>query len=525
MTEKPNFLYFMVDQQRADWLGCYGHPLVKTPNIDTLAAEGTRFDEFYVASPICMPNRASFMTGRMPSLHGLRYNGCSLSQRANTFVDVLKACGYTTASIGKSHLQPMTAMAARHPESQLNGPIKEAWKKDAGYYCCEEPERYAENEHFEFPMPYYGFDHVDMVTSHGDKAGGHYEQWFRNNHSNWKELHDPANELEHDYTCPQAYRTPISEDSYPTAFVRDRAKDFLTSQAKLAKSGNEQPFFAFVSFPDPHHPFNPPGKYWDMYDPDDFELPVRFEDHRNPPPPLLDARATFEASGKQLTLQTAFMTSDRQVREAMALTAGMITMIDDAVGEVIQTLKDTGQYENTVIVFNSDHGDYLGDFNMLLKGAWALRSINRVPMIWSDPSSRTGRVTPALASTIDISATILDRVGVDPYFGMQGVSFLPCISGQDTHREELLIEFNDGFARAGFDQSARVRSIVTKEWQLSVYKDQDWGELYNLLNDPRQTHNLWDSAEHESVRANLFEQLTHLLIAQMDESPRSVRLA
>ena len=115
-AEQPNFIFIMTDDQGYGDLGCYGHPVVKTPNIDALAAKGTRFDEFHVATPVCMPNRASFMTGRMPSVHGLRYNGCTLSKRANTFVDVLKASGYATASIGKSHLQPMTAMEARTDE-------------------------------------------------------------------------------------------------------------------------------------------------------------------------------------------------------------------------------------------------------------------------------------------------------------------------------------------------------------------------------------------------------------------------
>jgi arylsulfatase A-like enzyme len=520
MTTKPNFLYIMVDQHRADWLGCYGHPNVKTPNIDALAANGTRFDEFHVATPVCMPNRASFMTGRMPSVHGLRYNGCNLSTRANTFVEVLRSGGYATASIGKSHLQPMTVMETRHPDTGLNGPIKDAWKTQNEDHGLEQPNCYTQAERFDFPTPYYGFDHIDMVTAHGDKAGGHYKQWFKNRHANWQELHDPANQLPHSYTCPQAYRTPIPEDSYPTAYIRDCANDYLAGRA-----GKEQPFFAFVSFPDPHHPFNPPGKYWDMYDPKDFDLPSRFDDHKNPPPPLLDARRYFEESGGQKTPQHAFMANDREVKEAMALTAGMITMIDDRVGEIIQTLKDTGQYDNTVIVFNADHGDYLGDFNMLLKGPWQLRSINRVPMIWSDPTTRKGRVTSTLASTIDISATILERAGLDPYFGMQGQSFLNCIHGSDQHRGCLLIEFNDGFARNGFDKSARVRTVVNQNWQLSVYKDQDWGELYDLKNDPLQTHNLWDSEAHASTKAALFEELTQQLIGQMDESPQSSRLA
>ncbi len=521
MTDAPNILYVMVDQQRADWLGCYGHPVVKTPHIDALADTGTRFDEFHVATPICMPNRASFMTGRMPSLNGLRYNGCALPERANTFVDVLRASGYATASIGKSHLQPMTAMQARHAGRDLDGPISEAWKPDPGRYDCEEPLRYQSDEPADFPSPYYGFDHVDMVTAHGDKANGHYRQWFRDKHPDWEALHDPANELPHDYSCPQAYRTPVPEESYPTAYIRDRAQDYLT-----AHTDRERPFFCYVSFPDPHHPFNPPGKYWDRYDPDDFDLPTRFEDHRNPPPPLLAARQYFEEhGGGQRTPQHAFMETDRHVREAMALTAGMISMIDDAVGELVQTLKDTGQYDNTVIIFNADHGDYLGDFNMLQKGAWAQRSIHRVPMIWSDPRKREARTTAALASTIDISATILDRVGVAPYNGMQGQSFLDSIHSNAPHRDDLLIEFNDGFARDGFTASARVRTLVTHDWQLSVYKDQDWGELYDLKHDPRQTHNLWDSADHATVKAQLFESLTQQLIAQLDESPLSSRLA
>ncbi|MBT6431220.1 MAG: sulfatase-like hydrolase/transferase, partial [Rhodospirillaceae bacterium] len=102
MTNRPNFLFFITDQQRADWLGCYGHPILKTPHIDAIAGQGTVFDNFYVASPVCMPNRASLLTGRYPTVHGLRYNGCVLPTSAVTFVDLLAAAGYHTASIGKS---------------------------------------------------------------------------------------------------------------------------------------------------------------------------------------------------------------------------------------------------------------------------------------------------------------------------------------------------------------------------------------------------------------------------------------
>ena len=109
---RPNFLFFITDQHRADYLGCYGHPVLKTPHIDSIAARGIRFEPFYVATPVCMPNRATLMTGRMPSVHGARSNGLPLSLRANTFVDSLRASGYTTALVGKSHLQNFTGQPA-----------------------------------------------------------------------------------------------------------------------------------------------------------------------------------------------------------------------------------------------------------------------------------------------------------------------------------------------------------------------------------------------------------------------------
>src|SRR5205807_9242294 len=105
---RPSFLLFITDQHRADYLGCYGHPVLRTPHIDSIAARGTRFERFYVATPVCMPNRATLMTGRMPSLHRVRSNGIPLSLAANTFVDALRASGYATALVGKSHLQNFT---------------------------------------------------------------------------------------------------------------------------------------------------------------------------------------------------------------------------------------------------------------------------------------------------------------------------------------------------------------------------------------------------------------------------------
>ena len=524
MDKKPNFLFFITDQQRADWLGCAGHPVVKTPHIDAIAARGTRFTDFNVAMPVCMPNRASLLTGRYPSVHGLRYNGCYLSRRANTFVDVLNQSGYTTAAIGKSHLQPFTDIAPMKRTEFRSGPVADAWKADDQDYTLEEPQRYEEDRRAPFDGDYYGYQHVDMFTGHGDQAGGHYRQWFREHAAktgrDWAWYHDPENQLPHNYSARQSYRTPIPESLYPTFYIRDQAQQFIENQ-----QGSDAPFFTFVSFPDPHHPFNPPGRYWDMYQPDAFELPIRYGDHRKPPPPLEYQRELMMRGELPVVAQAAIMEDEQAIRESLALTAGMITMVDDAIGAIVETLKESGQYDSTVICFNSDHGDYLGDSDLLLKGAWPRDSINRVPFIWSDPEDRTERCSDGLASTIDISTTILDRAGIAPYFGMQGTSLLPAIAGEPLNRESLLIEFNGNGTRMGFPQPARVRTLRTKHWRLSQYKDQDWGELFDLDSDPDQLNNLWDDPAHIETRAQLSQQLLDHMIGQMDESPRSIRLA
>ncbi|WP_390913443.1 sulfatase-like hydrolase/transferase [Pseudosulfitobacter sp. SM2401] len=520
MSKRPNFLFLITDQQRADWLGCYGHPVLKTPNIDAIAAKGTRFDNFHVASPVCMPNRASLLTGRYPSRHGLRHNGCRLPLSANTFVDLLAEAGYHTAAIGKSHLQPFTNMPPMDVTLDQIAARKDAWRRDDGDYGQEEPGRYTADGRYAFKTPYYGYQHVDMVTTHGDRCGGHYRQWFRENADNWEALHDDANQLPHDYSCPQAYRTPIPENLYPTAYVRDRAIDYLDSRV-----GEEDPFFSFVSFPDPHHPFNPPGKYWDMYDPDDFGITLPYSAHQNPTPPMRWLDDNLQNGVGQKIPQTAMMLNDQQIKEAMALTAGMMAFVDDAVGDIVAALERNGQLENTVICYTSDHGDYLGDFNMLLKGALPFRGITRVPFIWSDPDNRTAASSDALASTVDLAATILDRVGIEPFNGNQGKSFCGATAGADGVRDELLIEYNDGGMRLGFETPARVRALITPKWRYTMYLDQDWGELYDLSADPNETLNLWDSADHFAARAHLAERMTHHLTAQMDESPLPDRIA
>lgn len=517
MSQQPHFIVFITDQQRADWLGCYGHPVVKTPNIDALAAKGTRFDNFHVANPVCMPNRASLLTGRYSSVHGLRHNGCILPQRARTFVELLTENGYKTAAIGKSHLQPFTGLEplAGKPGSG------EAWKEDGLDYTLEEPPHYRADGRYHFPTPYYGYQHVDMVTGHGTTCGGHYRQWLREQRPHdWKQLLDAENQLPHDYTCPQVERTQMPEELYPTSYIKQQSMAYLKENLSA-----EQPTFTFISFPDPHHPWNPPGKYWDMYSPDQFDVPVEYGDHQQPPIHLRYWKEKLEDGTQDTGRQMAFMTSNQNIKEAMALTAGMITMIDDAIGEVIQVVNNSGQADNTVVCFTADHGDYLGDFNLLLKGGWLKQSICQVPFIWADPTQEQNPSTNALASTIDISATVLGRAGIDVFNGNQGKNLLPALHSDDRIRDSLLIEENDPLPRYGMEKAGRVRQVLKDNWSLTLIQGMQQGELYDRNTDPHECNNLWDQPAHKDKQADMVLALSHLLMQQMDESPKAKRFA
>jgi arylsulfatase A-like enzyme len=524
---RPNFLLFITDQHRVDYLSCYGHPVLKTPHIDSIAARGTRFTRFYVATPVCMPNRATLMTGRMPSVHGARSNGSPLPLHSNTFVDALRAAGYATALVGKSHLQNFTefpAMLKRAParagDQVLDASFAEARKPlpGDGPYDQEHPKRWQSGSDFDMKLPFYGFEHVDLATAHGDHVGGHYYVWLKQQRSDADALRDHNNQLPHDYACPQAYRTPIPEDLYPTAYVAQKSCEWLD---RYAAGDRSRPFFLMSSFPDPHHPFTPPGRYWSMYRPQDLALPASFQ-HGN----RLLARSVAWAlaqreSGKAvLTEQAAFAVDEREAREAMALSCGMIAMIDDAIGRVLTRLGDSGLADNTVVIFTTDHGDFLGDHRLLLKGPAHFDGITHVPFIWAEPGARAPRTTDVLGGTLDIASTILDRAGVQPYNGIQGGSLLPAIAGEGAlSRASMVIEDEAQRATLGHPAPPRLRTLITRRWRLTINRGDPWGELYDLQNDPHELDNLFEDRDHRGVRAELMEELAYRQMELADRSP------
>ena len=527
MQTSPNFLFIITDQHRADHLGCYGNAVVRTPNIDGLANAGSRFERFYVATPICMPNRATLMTGRMPSLHGARQNGIPLPLTATTFVEIMRAAGYDTALIGKCHLQsingnlPKVGMPERNPDYLMPpAHLREADKAltEHGRYDQELPSTWQEDPEFEPILPYYGFSHVELAIGHGDMAVGHYSRWLKAQHADAESLRGPKNQLPgNKYIAPQAWRTRVAEELYPTSYVAKQTMAYLEQHAGDAS----KPFFIQCSFPDPHHPFTPPGKYWEMYDPDSITLPPSFVLAERPIPPHLQKLYDEQAQNQtNKDGQRAFAITEREVREATALTYGMITMIDDGIGKILAKLRALGLDNNTVVIFTSDHGDFMGDHRLLLKGALHYRGLVRVPFIWRDPrATRTGLVNSQLCGSLDLARTILDRAALEGPNGMQGKSLRRVIDGEETGHDAMLIEEHQRRGYMGFGNNFRARSLITQEHRLTLYEGADWGELYDFTSDPHELDNLWSEPRAKAKRHELTERLARKMMELADTSP------
>jgi arylsulfatase A-like enzyme len=519
-SKKPNFLFIITDQHRADHLGCYGNQVVKTPAIDSLAQRGTRYNRFYVANPVCMPNRASIMTGRMCSAHGGRHNGIPLSKDHTTFVELLRDAGYKTGLVGKSHLQGFTGKRVTNkfgPEPGKHFPsegLRDAIKnnRQTAEYELELAAQWDTPLADRIDDHYYGFEHVEVAADHADKACGDYLLWAKNQREDFEQLVGEDNALVHNRCdAPQAWRSAVPEELYSTNWIADQSITWLNEAAL-----QDEPFFLQMSFPDPHHPFTPPGKYWDMYNPDDIELPASFGSGLLPP--IKAMREAMKSGKEQRSAQTPFVVNEEEARNIIALTYGMITMIDDAIARVLKQLKDSGLDENTVVIFTSDHGDFMGDHGLMLKFLLHYQGLIKVPLIWSDPQQTSNAlVEDSLASSIDISATILARAGITPYNGIQGRDLF-----SSDAPDAIIVEEDFQRPITGFDQPQRIRTVVTDRYRMSLRHGEDWHELYDLQTDPHEMRNRYDDPTMANTKNELTDLMLRRMIELQDQSPMPV---
>ena len=490
-----NVLFIITDQQRADHLSCMGNPLLKTPQIDSIANDGVRFTNYYCSTPICMPNRASFFTGTYPSVHGTRSNGINLNPNLQLLSGTLRDYGYHTCNVGKLHFNFYANSQDRKVTSYegLIGGIRGKLPSSS------------------IPKPYYGFDEVFMTNGHGDIITGHYLEWLEEkqfeNLDMYKQNMRNIFNLYHD--------TIVPEDLYPTTYIAEKSIEYLErfSEGKYDKEN----FFLHCSFPDPHHPVCPPGKYREMYNPENIELPSNFSDGEN----LLN----HPFLGDQLKDKRFIHLLPQKVDEETAkiftaLTYGSLTMIDDSVGRILKSLEETGLSENTMVIFTSDHGDHCGDHGLVLKGPAHFRSVINMPLIWKIPGLTKSTVTESLVGTVDLPKTILNLLDVKEKAhpeGMQGYDIASILEDPIVKvRNRVLIEHDEELAE---DKKFRLRTLITEQHRLTIYDGYDnFGDIFNYQTDPDEVNNLWDV--DKELKNKLIEILLREIINLRPRMPK-----
>ncbi|MFV0526163.1 MAG: sulfatase [Acidimicrobiales bacterium] len=507
---QPNVLFIITDQQRADHVGYADNQVVRTPNLDALAARATVFDNAWVNNPVCMPNRSTIMTGRMPTAHGVVFNDRSLEWGANTYVRAFRDAGYRTALFGKSHLQYGLSRNAVVPVDRkpaVDDPYPPGWD------TIEDAERYLDGTAPGYDGSFYGFDTVELAIDHGSRISGHHYLWAREKGASPDELMVPMSDeapgLDRYDGWWQIYRAPYDPELHSSSFVADRTSAFITEAAAAGA-----PWLAWASFPDPHHPMCPPGEWFDRHDPADMELPATIDD------PLTDAAsyirhlARIHPSQQRSWVAPCGVAGDHDlVRHALAATYGMIELIDDRVGRILDTVELVGQTDDTIVVFTSDHGDMMGDHSLMLKGFMHYRGTLQVPMLVVDPTRAPAR-TSSLAASIDLGPTLLDLVGLPAYDGIQGTSLVPTLDDPGAAvREHVLIEDDVPDALPG-RVPRRNRTVVGADGTKYTRHSNGEDQLFDLVADPDETTHL--GARAPDRRAGAMELLADALMAADD---------
>ncbi|MEL7099417.1 MAG: sulfatase-like hydrolase/transferase, partial [Pseudomonadota bacterium] len=462
---RPNILLISADQQRADCFGFEGRK-VKTPHLDALAAQSTRFSACITPCVVCQPARASILTGQLCRTHGVHDNGIDLDPEigAKGFAGTLAADGYNTAYFGKAHF------STYHTFAPTGSP--ECLRSSAAYAS-------------DWFGPYMGFDHVElMLVGHNwfppekPPAGQHYERWFHADGQGDEKNRLYAENGGDTKGAAQTWHSQLPPAWHNSTWTADRAIDWL-------KHGRgDDPFCAWVSFPDPHHPFDAPEPWSRLHDPAEVDLPAHRTRSFEGRPWWHEAVLTKEPAGPKENAEVRKQYSripeqtDEQLREIIANTYGQIALIDHNVGRLLIALEEAGLAENTYVIYVSDHGDWLGDHGLILKGPMHYEGLLRVPMIVRGPGVPEGRVVDDPVSTLDLAATFCEWGGARPHLPQHGASLVPLLQGEGT-RDFAMNEWQLLPTRAGVALS--LRTVRTRTHKLTVDLISGAGELYDLV--------------------------------------------
>ncbi|GFM59911.1 alkaline phosphatase family protein [Pseudomonas capsici] len=486
MTAIKNVLYIMCDQLRRDYLSCYGHPHLHTPNIDRLAQAGVRFARAYTQGTICGPSRMSAYTGRYVSSHQVAWNSVPLPLDELTIGDYLRPAGIRTALVGKTHATPNLDAQQRlalEPESEqaenLNEVGFEAFFRHDGIYP-DDPvfADKRESAPYTHHLRNLGFTGVNPWHDWANAAEGENGEIL----SGWKMRHShlPAR---------------IEEQHSETVYTTDRAIDFMAEQG-------EQPWCLHLSYIKPHWPYIAPAPYHALYGKEHVIAPIRAEAGKESDHPVYAAFREHQESRNF---------SREEVRLNVIPTyMGLVKQVDDQLGRLFDVMQSTGRWDDTLIVFTSDHGDFLGD-HYLGEKEFLLEPAVGVPLIVRDPRPAAdvtrGSVDERLVETIDALPTFLDALGL-PGAGhrLEGRSLIPLLHGQQPQwRQFAIAEYDYAFqapARERLGQPidrCRMYMVRSERFKYLAY-DGFRAQLFDLENDPRELNDLGADPAFAHVR-------------------------
>lgn len=471
----------MVDQLKATALNLYGNSFCETPALEKLAEEGVLFENAQTPHPLCVPARISTWTSQYPHTHGSRRNETLMPENANHAFKIWKEAGYYTALIGKNHCFQ---------------------SEDMDYF-----DTWCEIGHFGLP---------EHVQSKG-------MEWVR-----------PVDKVHEAHTVRRDMPvvnprmnyaiTDYPEEDYSTALVSQQTIKFLGNH-------REDPFSLWLSIPDPHNPYEVPRRYAEMFPKEKIELPPWVKDEMNNQPER--NQVLYEMLGID-------QQSEEDVYQLLGIYYGMVRFIDDELGKIFNALDNLGLRENTIVVFCSDHGDFVGEHRMMGKGGVFYDCLTHVPFIMSWPSKiQQGIRDNSMVSLIDIVPTLFHLQGIEVPRSMQG-KLLPTVTNEKP-RDEIFSEYGAGgvpftlndletfekpYGRHTIKQTLKWREaegrrkmVRTRDWKYITDPMGDKDELYDLKNDPWELRNVVEDIANKEIIADLTKRLFKWSVMTEDAKP------
>lgn len=468
-TARPNILLLLSDQHRADVLGAAGHPVVQTPNLDNLAAEGALFERAYCQGPLCVPARASLLTARYVRDHGVPNNASRLAGGLHTVVEAIKDVGYHTAAIGDMHLYP--------------------YRPDVADGLAT--------------MRGYGFAEVSQIA--GKLASGQVRSEYTD-HLARHGLLDTYREFVRAHTemgAPPGSEplwnvdpSPLPAAHYIDTWVGEKAVGWIES------ADRRRPFLLWVGFPGPRYPWDAPAEFVEQY----HDADITLDDARRPDVP---GDGPFKALVETaLRLSGSGAATDETIREVRRHYFANLTLIDTEIGRILAALRRRGLDGSTWVIYSADHGEMLGSHGLFASMVFYEPAV-KVPLIIRPPGGGPGRRFADMVEHVDLSATLLDIAGARPLPGAPGRTLADVAEGSRATGRSVVISENFGF---GMWRTERYKLVVHERQQLPV-------QFFSLVDDPDEDHNLVSDPGYAEVVGDLMYDHVRRFLASSSFRP------